>query len=89
MKRTELKTKIKTMKIRQTLQKIHNHSKLARYALYTLLYAVFTPFWLTGILLFWITRPLVALSHLLMGNFHTAKEKITELNPLLNLRDVF
>lgn len=89
MKRTDLKTKFRTMNIRQKLQKIYNHSKFARYALYALLYAVFTPFWVTGILLFWTTRPLVALSHLLMANFHTAKETITELNPLLNVRDVF
>ena len=75
------------MKIRQTLQKIHNHSKFARYALYALLYAVFTPFWVTGLLLFWITRPFVAFSHLLMGNVHTAKEKLTEFSPLLNLND--
>lgn len=77
------------MKIRQTLQRIHNHSKFARYALYTLLYAVFTPFWVTGLVLFWITRPFVALSHLLMGNFYTAKEKLTEFSPLLSLKDAF
>lgn len=77
------------MKIRQILQKIHNHSKFSKYALYALLFAVFTPFWVIGIVLFWITRPIVAISHLLMGNFNTAKQKIKEINPMINLRDVF
>lgn len=75
------------MKIKQTLQKIHDHSKIARYILYTLLYAVFAPFYFTGLLLFWITKPFLALSHLLMGNIHTAKKEITDWGVWRSLED--
>lgn len=61
------------MKIKQSLQKIHDQSKTARYILYTVLYAVTAPFYFTGLLLFWITKPFLALSHLLMGNMVTIK----------------
>ena len=70
------------MEIIQLLTKIYNYNKYA-----FLLGIFFFLSWSTGLLLFWITRPVVALSHLLMGNFHTAKEKITEYIPLLNLGD--
>jgi hypothetical protein len=61
------------MKIKQSLQKIHDQSKTSRYILYTVLYAVTAPFYFTGLLLFWITKPFLALSHLLMGNMVTIK----------------
>lgn len=75
------------MKIKQTLQKIHDHSKTARYILYALLYAVFAPFYYTGLLLFWITKPFLALSHLLMGNVNTAKKEITDWRIFISLGD--
>ena len=57
------------MNIRTTLQKIHDRSKITRYILYTVLYAVFAPFYFTGLLLFWITKPFLALIGLARDNF--------------------
>tara|TARA_R110000803_G_scaffold34669_1_gene75542 strand:+ start:318 stop:551 length:234 start_codon:yes stop_codon:yes gene_type:complete len=77
------------MNIRTTLQKIHDQSKIARYILYTVLCAVFTPFYFTGLLLFWITKPFLALSHLLMGNTSTSKNIITDWSVWKDIGDAF
>jgi hypothetical protein len=70
------------------LRKLHDSGKYGRIIAYTLAYIVITPFWVSGLVLFWASRPIVALSHLLMGNFYTAKEAITETNPLRSIRDL-
>jgi hypothetical protein len=69
------------------LRKLHDSGKHGRMIAYALAYIVITPFWISGLLLFWALRPIVALSHLLMGNINTAKHAITEINPSKSIQD--
>lgn len=56
---------------------------------YTVLYAVFAPFYLVGVMLFYITRPFLALSHLLMWNKNTAKRLVTNWQIWKDVGDAF
>lgn len=76
------------MKKTNIFQRIHDNSRIGRYVLYTLLFAVFAPFYFSGLLLFYTSRPILALAHLLMGNFGTAKEVITEWTVWKSLSDL-
>jgi hypothetical protein len=73
--------------IGKLFKRLHDSGKYGRKSAYFLAYLILSPFWFSGLLLFWISRPIVALSHLLMGNLHTAKEAITEINPWTSVRD--
>lgn len=54
-----------------------------------IIWVAITPFYVTGMCLYWASKIITALAHFCLFNFSTAKEAITEnwLRPLVNLRD--
>lgn len=66
------------MKKQNFLGKIYYGSKLGRYFISLLIIIPFAPVVISGYILFYILKPLVALSYLLMLDFRTFKTEIKD-----------
>ena len=69
------------------LRKLHDSSVIGKYIAYFLVAIVLIIPFSLGHILFFLTKPLIAVSHLLLGNFGTAKKEITNWRIFKDLSD--